>query len=105
MSDKNVSQGAALWHGRFGTSPAESLVAYTESLSFDQRLWADDIAGSRAHVSMLVTVGILSAPDGVAILGALDQVAQEFDSVEFVFEPTDEDNHTDIELRITQLAG
>lgn len=105
MSDKNVSKGAALWHGRFETNPAESLVAYTESLSFDKRLWADDIAGSRAHVSMLVTVGILSAADGVAILGALDQVAQEFATGEFVFEPTDEDIHTAIERRVTQLAG
>jgi argininosuccinate lyase len=105
MSDKNVSKGAALWHGRFETNPADSLVAYTESLSFDQRLWADDIAGSQAHVSMLVTVGILSAADGVAILGALDQVAQEFATGNFTFEPTDEDIHTAIERRVTQLAG
>jgi argininosuccinate lyase len=74
MSDKNVSKGAALWHGRFETNPADSLVAYTESLSFDQRLWADDIAGSHATGN-------------------------------FVFEPTDEDIHTAIERRVTQLAG
>jgi argininosuccinate lyase len=105
MSDKNVSKGAALWHGRFDTNPAESLVAYTESLSFDKRLWADDIAGSHAHVSMLVTVGILSQVDGVAIVNALDQVAEEFAFGSFVFEPTDEDIHTAIERRVTQLAG
>ena len=39
-----------LWHGRFEGGPAAELMAYTESLSFDQRLWPDDIAGSRAHV-------------------------------------------------------
>jgi len=105
MSEKNVSQGAALWHGRFATSPAEALTAYTESLSFDKRLWADDIVGSRAHVSMLVTVGILTQTDGVAILNALDQVAEEFAENTFVFVPTDEDIHTAIERRVTQLAG
>ena len=105
MTEKNVSDGAALWHGRFAESPAEALVAYTESLSFDQRLWADDIQGSRAHVSMLVTVGVLSQTDGVTILNALDDVAQEFSDRTFVFEPTDEDIHTAIERRVTQIAG
>lgn len=105
MSDGNVSDGAALWHGRFATSPAESLMAYTESLSFDKRLWRHDISGSRAHVSMLVSVKILSQTDGEAILAALDQVEKEFLNQSFVFEPTDEDIHTAIERRVTQIAG
>jgi argininosuccinate lyase len=50
-------------------------------------------------------VGILSQSDGVAVLNALDQVAQEFATGNFVFEPTDEDIHTAIERRVTQLAG
>lgn len=105
MADKNVSDGAALWHGRFEQGPDAALVAYTESLSFDRRLWADDIAGSRAHVSMLVTVGIITQTDGVAIMNALDQVATEMGSGEFMFVETDEDIHTAIERRLTQLAG
>ena len=105
MSDKNISDGAALWHGRFATTPAEALMAYTESLSFDKRLWADDIEGSRAHVSMLVTCGILSQADGVSILNALDQVKTEMSDGSFVFEPSDEDIHTAIERRVTQIAG
>ena len=105
MSDKNVSDGAALWHGRFESGPDAALVAYTESLSFDRRLWADDVAGSRAHVSMLVTVGVVTRTDGVAILNALDRVADEMSGGTFEFVDTDEDIHTAIERRVTQLAG
>ncbi len=105
MSEKNVSDGAALWHGRFATGPAEELMAYTESLSFDRRLWADDIVGSRAHVDMLVRVGVLSGADGDAISRALDEVESEFAAGAFVFEDTDEDIHTAIERRVTQIAG
>ena len=105
MSDRDVSHGAALWHGRFESDPAEELMAYTESLSFDRRLWADDIVGSTAHVRMLVEVGIMSATDGDRILAALDSVGEEFANGTFVFEPTDEDIHTAIERRVTQIAG
>lgn len=105
MTEKNVADGAALWHGRFESGPAEELMAYTESLSFDKRLWADDITGSRAHVAMLVEVGILSDADGVAIASALDVVESEFLNGSFVFESSDEDIHTAIERRVTQIAG
>ena len=105
MTEKNVADGAALWHGRFESGPADELMAYTESLSFDQRLWADDIFGSRAHVAMLVEVGILSAADGQAIASALDVVESEFAHGTFEFEPSDEDIHTAVERRVTQIAG
>jgi len=105
MTEKNVADGAALWHGRFESGPADELMAYTESLSFDQRLWADDIFGSRAHVAMLVEVGILSAADGQAIASALDVVESEFANGTFEFEPSDEDIHTAVERRVTQIAG
>lgn len=105
MTEKNVAEGAALWHGRFESGPADELMAYTESLSFDKRLWADDITGSRAHVAMLVEVGILSGADGDAIASALDVVESEFLNGSFVFEPSDEDIHTAVERRVTQIAG
>ena len=105
MSNKKVSEGAALWHGRFDVAPADDLMAYTESLSFDQRLWRDDIVGSHAHVSMLVSVGLMSQTDGASVLAALHSVGDEFSNGTFIFEPTDEDIHTAIERRVTQLAG
>lgn len=105
MSEKDVAGGAALWHGRFESAPADELMAYTESLSFDQRLWADDIAGSTAHVRMLVSVGLMSSTDGDSVIEALEKTAQEFANNTFEFVASDEDIHTAIERRVTQLAG
>jgi len=97
--------GNTLWHGRFEGGPAAELMAYTESLSFDQRLWPDDIEGSRAHVRMLAHVGILGAAERDAVLSALDTVAAEMAAGSFVFVPSDEDIHTAVERRVTELAG
>ncbi|MFM8237394.1 MAG: argininosuccinate lyase [Actinomycetota bacterium] len=104
MSD---ADGAArpLWHGRFGTAPADELLAFTESLSFDRRLAADDLDGSRAHVRMLVAVGVLTESEGTAVLAALDAVGVELAEGTFAFAPSDEDIHTAVERRVTELAG
>jgi argininosuccinate lyase len=97
--------GQTLWHGRFEGGPAASLMAYTESLSFDRRLWADDIAGSVAHVSGLADAGIISEGEHAAIVDALDRVADEMGGGTFVFADGDEDIHTAVERRVTELAG
>jgi argininosuccinate lyase len=97
--------GSPLWHGRFDGGPAAALMAYTVSLPFDQRLWRDDVAGSRAHVLGLGRAGILSATERDAVLAALDTVAEEFAAGNFEFLPSDEDVHTAVERRVTELAG
>ena len=97
--------GNTLWHGRFEEGPAAELLAFSQSLSFDHRLAGDDITGSRAHVRGLERGGIISAEEVNAVLDALDQVAVELDEGTFAFEPTDEDIHTAIERRVTELAG
>jgi argininosuccinate lyase len=97
--------GNTLWHGRFEGGPAAELMAYTESLSFDRRLWPDDIAGSVAHVRGLAHVGILSEIERDSVLAALERVAQEMGDGSFVFAPSDEDIHTAVERRVTELAG
>jgi argininosuccinate lyase len=94
-----------LWHGRFAEGPAEELLAFTESLSFDQRLAPDDLAGSRAHVQMLGRVGLLTDEEVAGVLAALDTVGAELADGSFVFVPSDEDIHTAIERRVTELAG
>ena len=94
-----------LWHGRFTDAPAEDLLAFTESLSFDRRLAPDDIAGSRAHVAMLGRVGLLTADEAAQVAAALDRVGVELADGTFVFGPADEDIHTAIERRVTELAG
>jgi len=94
-----------LWQGRFREDPAEKLLAFTSSLAFDVRLAGDDLAGSRAHVLALTRAGLLSADESMALLDALDRVAAELASNEFVFAPGDEDIHTAVERRVTELAG
>jgi argininosuccinate lyase len=100
-----VTDGHTLWHGRFEGGPAEELMAFTESLSFDRRLWPDDIAGSIAHVEGLVHSRVITDVEAAAIIAALDQVADELGSGSFEFVVSDEDIHTAIERRVTDLAG
>jgi argininosuccinate lyase len=94
-----------LWHGRLAEEPADELLAFTSSLAFDRRLAADDIAGSRAHVAMLAGVGLLTDDEAAAITTALDTVEKELAEGTFAFAPTDEDVHTAVERRVTDLAG
>ncbi|MDQ1433022.1 MAG: argininosuccinate lyase, partial [Actinomycetota bacterium] len=94
-----------LWHGRFADGPADELLAFTESLSFDQRLAPDDLVGSRAHVAMLARVGLLTHEESAVVLTALDRVGTELLEGKFEFAPADEDIHTAIERRVTELAG
>ncbi len=94
-----------LWHGRFAGGPADALLAYTVSLPFDRRLWRDDVAGSRAHVGGLVRAALLTEAEAAAILAALDQIEDELATDRFAFAQTDEDIHTAVERRATELAG
>ncbi|MAT36485.1 MAG: argininosuccinate lyase [Acidimicrobiaceae bacterium] len=94
-----------LWHGRFKGGPAEALQALNDSISFDIRMYKEDIEGSRAHVRMLERVGLISESDREKILDALDQTEKEIDEEKFVFESSDEDIHTAVERRVTEIAG
>jgi argininosuccinate lyase len=75
------------------------------SIDFDRRLWAQDIAQSRAHTRMLAAGGIVSEADRDAILRGLDSVEDEFAKSLFAFEAQDEDVHMAIERRLGELAG
>jgi argininosuccinate lyase len=101
----DVTDGRTLWHGRFASGPAEELMAYTVSLPFDRRLAVDDLAGSRAHAAMLGHVGLLGPDEVAAVSAALDQVEAELAGGSFTFLPSDEDVHTAVERRVTELAG
>ena len=80
-------------------------MAFTESLSFDRRLLVDDVAASKAHIRGLRRGGLVSEQEMADILGALDTVEMEFRAGMLRFEATDEDVHTAIERRVTELAG
>ena len=103
MGDEKSSE--SLWHGRFAGGPAEALMAYTVSLPFDRRLWEVDIRGSQAHVRGLGRAGVLSAEEVEVVLAALNDVRAEFAEGSFEFREGDEDIHTAVERRVTEIAG
>ena len=105
QDDTGAAPRGQLWHGRFDTGPAEELVAFTESLSYDQRLLVDDVACSKAHVRGLHRGGLLSEEELGAVLGGLDSVEMEFRAGQLTFVESDEDVHTAIERRVTELVG
>ncbi len=100
-----MSGGARLWGGRFSGGPAEAFDALNASLAVDRRMWAQDVAGSVAHVEMLGACGILPADDVKAVHRALNQVHEELATGAFAFQPSDEDIHTAVERRVTEIAG
>ncbi|MGB2757213.1 MAG: argininosuccinate lyase [Acidimicrobiia bacterium] len=104
MSDDGAG-GGTLWHGRFASAPADALMALSRSIDFDRRLWQVDIQGSRAHVAMLREVGLLVQADSDAILSALAVVAREFETNTIEILDSDEDIHSVIERRVTEIAG
>jgi argininosuccinate lyase len=79
--------------------------AYTSSLAVDRRLWRQDVAGSRAHVRGLVAAGVLEGGEGKLLLDGLAQVARELDAGRFEFTDGDEDVHSAVERRLTELVG
>ena len=94
---------STLWHGRFAGGPSEALQALNDSLPFDQRMFREDVAGSRAHVRMLCDVGLFTEAERDGVLAALDTVEHEIESGSFDFQVNDEDIHTAVERRVTEL--
>jgi argininosuccinate lyase len=93
-----------LWEGRLG-EPAANAMALSVSLSFDKRLAGDDITASRAHVRGLARGGIIPETEAATLIAALDRVSEELASGSFKFKPGDEDIHTAVERRVTEMAG
>ena len=79
--------------------------AINASIDFDKRFYAQDIAGSKAHATMLVAQGILTAGDGKNILEGLDTIAGEIEEGAFEFSTVLEDIHMNIENRLSDLIG
>ncbi len=96
---------AALWGGRFEGHPTEFLQRYGASLPVDRRMWAEDIAGSKAHAHMLASVGVISGRDAERICDGLDQVAADIKAGTFAFDVDDEDIHMSVERSLTERIG
>ncbi|HLP76134.1 MAG TPA: argininosuccinate lyase [Candidatus Paceibacterota bacterium] len=88
--------------GRFAGGPAADVAQFTESISFDWRLWRHDILGSMAHATMLQKIGVLTRAELGAITKGLDAIAQEISAGKFQWKPELEDVHMNIEAELTK---
>jgi argininosuccinate lyase len=93
------------WSALFSEPTSELVKRYTASVTFDQRLWRADIAGSRAHAEMLATQGVIGAADLAAIESGLTTIAGEIEAGSFEWRVDLEDVHLNIEARLIELAG
>ena len=105
MSANQLDKKSQAWSALFSEPMGELVKRYTASVSFDQRLWQADIAGSLAHAAMLSRQGIISAQDLADIERGMAQVKAEIESGAFVWKDELEDVHLNIEARLTQLVG
>jgi argininosuccinate lyase len=94
-----------MWSGRFGESTSALVAAFSESVSFDQRLYRQDIAGSQAHARMLAKIGVLTAADADKIVTGLDAIRAEIEAGAFEWKTELEDVHMNIEARLTERIG
>ncbi|MEL6785716.1 MAG: lyase family protein, partial [Pseudomonadota bacterium] len=104
MSDQS-SNKSQMWGGRFAAGPDAIMEEINASIGFDQKMAAQDIAGSRAHAKMLRDVGILTAQDHKAIDEGLATILGEIEGGTFTFSTALEDIHMNVESRLSDLIG
>lgn len=95
----------ALWSGRFTENVSEFTQRFGASLPVDKALYAQDIAGSKAHAHMLAKVGVISHEDADAIESGLERVKNRIESGDFTFDINDEDIHMSVERALTADIG
>ena len=96
---------STIWGGRFTSGPAQIMEQINSSVGFDQRLYNQDIAASKAHSSMLTDQKIISKKVGSAISDGLDTILKEIENGTFEFSNALEDIHMNIESRLSELIG
>ena len=94
-----------MWGGRFKSGPDAIMQEINASIGFDKRLYAQDIAGSKAHAAMLAQQGIISKSDAKEITRGLDQVQAEIEQGKFTFSTALEDIHMNVEQRLKDIIG
>ncbi len=104
--NKKTTPGtSAMWGGRFAAGPDALMEAINASIGFDKRLYAQDIAGSKAHAAMLGACDIISGEDEAKIQQGLDDVLAEIEAGNFEFKASLEDIHMNVEARLAELIG
>ncbi len=94
-----------LWGGRFDQPTDPRMDQLNKSIGFDARLWRVDISGSKAYAKALTDAGVLTEDERDQIIRGLDKIAAEWEEGRFRIRPEDEDIHTAIERRLTELIG
>ncbi|HEX8625546.1 MAG TPA: argininosuccinate lyase [Allosphingosinicella sp.] len=94
-----------MWGGRFAGGPAALMREINASISFDKRLWREDIAASLAHVAMLEAQGIIPEGDASAIAEGLERIEDEYARIGVREDPDLEDIHMHVEARLAELIG
>jgi argininosuccinate lyase len=102
MTDSQQNQ---LWGGRFTESTDAFVQAFTASVTFDKRMYAQDIRGSIAHATMLAEAGVLTTAERDAIIAGLTTIQGEIERGEFEWSVALEDVHMNIEARLTDRIG
>lgn len=103
-TDKSATTNSQ-WGGRFSESTDQFVQAFTASVQFDQRMYRQDIEGSRAHAAMLTRIGVLDETDLTAIRQGLDAIEKEIESGNFEWSVALEDVHMNIEAALTARIG
>ena len=94
-----------LWGGRFSEDIDPLMEKFNESLSFDRRMAQEDIRGSMGYARALAKTGIITDDERDALIEGLGKVAEEWAADAFEVKDGDEDIHTAIERRVTEIAG
>jgi argininosuccinate lyase len=105
MHSSESHPGPKLWGGRFAESTDALVEAFSESVSFDRRLWRQDIRGSQAHARMLEKIGILTAAELKLLIDGLDQIYIDIETGHFKWQQALEDVHMNIEAELTVRIG
>ncbi|MBA4206125.1 MULTISPECIES: argininosuccinate lyase [Pannonibacter] len=94
-----------MWGGRFAEGPDAIMEEINASIGFDQKLYKQDIEGSKAHVRMLAAQQIVAGEDAEKIVHGLDTILSEIETGKFTFSRALEDIHMNIEARLAELIG
>ena len=110
MTDRDTSPAdnaakSSIWGGRFSSGPSQLMQDINASIDYDRRLYRQDIAGSKAHATMLAACGIITDEDRAAIHQGLDSILEEMTRGDFAFSAALEDIHMNIESRLAELIG
>ncbi|MBU6140189.1 MAG: argininosuccinate lyase [Proteobacteria bacterium] len=94
-----------MWGGRFDAKPSDLMQEINQSITFDKKLYSQDIQGSKAHAKMLAKVGVITKSESEKIISGLKKVEKEIENDDFNFKIELEDIHMNIESRLREIIG